>query len=392
LRWKEQPIKLAVSRSLVENFKNTDVLRIVKQSLEKWEKAANIKFEIGLSEAQSVSLNSPDGINLITIAPTPENTTFLGGKISEITAKTKIFFNSKGYITEADIVLNPYLQFSTDGTFGTFDLETTITHEVGHLLGLEHSPSYGALMNPYQPKNGLYSIPQIVFRSLSADDISKARLLYGAPAGVENCCGAVKGRISAKPKKSVAFQVWLEDSDTGKLQAVVLTDRNGKFLIGGIEAGKYRIFAQTLKGKFSAAEELGIISIEKGETLIFNREIQMKKRNFDVDLIGINGQVSKVAVPVNEQKSYLIYVGGSNLAENFKAKMTSDYFRIISETGPFDNFDGTIVSSLGLEIKKDVPEGEYTLVLENEEGERVFLVGAIIVSSRTLTPQNFFIF
>jgi hypothetical protein len=397
LKWKEQPIKLTVSPSLTENFKDVDVLAIVRQSSKKWEKVANVKFEVELSDNQtsnqSVSLNAPDGVNLITIASTPENTVFLEGKINEIAAKTKIFFDSKGNITEADIVLNPYLQFSTDGTFGTFDLEATLTHEIGHILGLTHSSSYSALMNSYQPKNGLYSIPQFFFRTLSADDISKARFLYGPPAGTENCCGVVKGRVFSKGKGAVIFQVWLEDFDTGKLQAVVLTERSGRFLIGGVETGKYRIFAQTFKGKFAAAKQLGVIFVEPGKTSVLNEEIQLKKRSFDADSIGINGQVSKVAIPVNDQRSYLIYVGGKNLIKNVQVKMTSDYFRILSEPSIFDNFDGNLTGLLlGLEVKEGTPEGEYTLVLENEDDEKVFLVGAIVVNSRISTPQNFFVF
>jgi len=393
LRWKNQPIKLSISRSLIESFKDSDILAIVYRSLEKWESAAKVEFELEISDKQSVSLNLGDGVNLITIASTPENIMFLGSKTDQVAAKTKIFFDTKGYITEADIVLNPYVQFSTNGTFGTFDLETILTHEIGHLLGLEHSTSYSALMNPYHPQNGLYSISQISFRELSADDISKIRALYGAPKEIKNCCGTVKGKISSGLKRSVTFQVWLEDFETGRLQAVVLTDRTGNFVISGIETGKYRLFAQTLESNLAASEELGTVFVEPEKISTLSKEIQLRKRNFELDSIGINAQLSKVSVPVNEQKNYLIYVGGKNLSKNLRVKITSNYFRVISETVALENpINGLSTLSFGIEIKEGTPDGEYTVALENEEGERIFLVGAINVNSKVSVPQNLFVF
>ena len=45
-------------------------------------------------------------------------------------------------------------------------------HEIGHTLGLEHSPARSALMSPYYKKMGR-SLP------LSWDDISAVQQLYG---------------------------------------------------------------------------------------------------------------------------------------------------------------------------------------------------------------------
>ena len=164
LRWKGRTIKIDVSSSLTRPNTNikygSDVAGAIQRSIQAWQSAADIQISTEPSDKQSVSPAglAGDTVSLITIAQTPENVLFFSKDSDSASAKTRIFFNRGGYITEADIVLNPFQQFSTDGTFGTFDLESTLTHEIGHLLGLRHSGVFGATMAESFARMGTFGI------------------------------------------------------------------------------------------------------------------------------------------------------------------------------------------------------------------------------------------
>ncbi|KAB1219290.1 Metalloendoproteinase 1 [Morella rubra] len=61
-------------------------------------------------------------------------------------------------------------QWSVRARPGAFDLETVALHEIGHLLGLEHSLVEGAIM--------FSRISSGVKKGLHADDIQGIKVLY----------------------------------------------------------------------------------------------------------------------------------------------------------------------------------------------------------------------
>ena len=400
LHWKKGKIPVALSTSLTLQSPNilpqSDVEGAVRRSLEAWEQVADIKFEIISTDKQTISPsgNYGDGVSLITIAQTTENLLLFGNATDEISAQTRTFYNQKGFISEADIVLNPYQQFSTDGTLGTYDLEATLTHEIGHLLGLEHSPVLGATMQSRQGKNGVYNLSGFASRTLAEDDITGVRALYGAKNAEDNCCGTVVGRITqTKGKATKKYQVWAEDTDSGRVIFGTLTNSDGSFRVEGLEAGSYRFYAQDdSKVDATAAEELGGFEIIKGKTVNIIKKVKAAEKNFSVRYAGFNGQISDLAVPLNNGKSYLIYIGGKNLdAENLKIGSNSPYLTITPGSSTAHDF-GSEVSVISFEIKidADAPTGEYSLFVKSQNGSRHFLVGGLTVEN-FLNPWNSYV-
>lgn len=72
---------------------------------------------------------------------------------------------------EADMAINTNFSWSTNGTAGTFDLETVVLHENGHVAGLGHSEYTEAVMYAYASDG-------FINRTLHFDDIAGLQALY----------------------------------------------------------------------------------------------------------------------------------------------------------------------------------------------------------------------
>src|SRR5260370_40009034 len=113
----------------------------MRRALQHWVDAAKIRFLETSSSAQTISpQKAGDGINLITVSA--DNATVFGS--SDSPGRTRVFYDPTGSsIVEAEIALNPSQPFSSDGTAGTYELETTVPHEIGQQLGPQHSAVVG---------------------------------------------------------------------------------------------------------------------------------------------------------------------------------------------------------------------------------------------------------
>lgn len=388
LRWKPSLITVSVSDSLtVRNSSikyGSDVSGAIRRSLGTWENVADISFRQTDSKMQSVSPagKTGDGVSLITIAQTPENILLFTRGTGDASAKTRVFYDRSGFITEADIVLNPFLQFSTDGTAGTVDLESTLVHEIGHLLGLDHSPVLGSAMFESYGKNGTAG-PGV--HGLGEQDIAAIRALYG-PRDDDSCCGRINGTLALSSGRAGGLFVWAEDAETGRVMAEGPVNTAGQFSLGGLSEGSYRLYVQnTGRGeKAIGTVQLGKIAVEKDEAKTINRRVQFSSLGFDLQYLGINGAISALAAPVEPGRVSLLFLGGKGIDEK-KITIASDsaFISVIPGTTSTQDY-GNGLKVIGVEIRIDdaAQPGEYSIIGESDGGVRRFLVGSLVVGRK----------
>jgi hypothetical protein len=114
--------------------------------------------------------------------------------LSAIALTTVTYVNSSGRILDADIELNDAYHDFTNCDPGSScivitDLKNTLTHELGHVVGLDHplgndAQSVGATMASSAPEGELEK------RDLSQDDIDGLCYLYPLGGETQECYGA----------------------------------------------------------------------------------------------------------------------------------------------------------------------------------------------------------
>lgn len=110
-----------------------------------------------------------------------------------------------GQILDADIYFNPgdsRTTFATPAALSahtaSYDLESVLTHELGHFLGFSHSAIWSAMMYPYAPAPGTFAGMRPTASQLDAplgeDDRTGLRVLYPDVTDTVRV-GAIRGRV-----------------------------------------------------------------------------------------------------------------------------------------------------------------------------------------------------
>jgi hypothetical protein len=185
-----------------------------------------------------------------------------------------------GQILDADIYFSPMdsqVTFATPSALATtptaYDLESLLTHELGHSLGFSHSAVWSAMMYPYAPVPGTFSgmrpTAQQPDAPLADDDRTGLRVLYPDPSDTVNI-GSITGQIfpanplslpAAPPGVTGVFgaHVVAVDSATGGVTGATIAGWScaapgparfdGTYEIGRLPVGhSFTVYAEPLNG------------------------------------------------------------------------------------------------------------------------------------------------
>ena len=169
VRWLKQPIRWRYNHNNLKQLTSTQVLSSIQTALKIWQGPACAKLSFAYDGTTTERWDTQDNKNTIVWSnkiPDPQFDTAL--------ALTLLFYTRDGEMLDADIVLNSTYTWSLNPKPGEFDLTGALTHEFGHLLGMDHTTDKGAAMYA-RARPGICPC-----RSLQLDDVNALCLLYPA--------------------------------------------------------------------------------------------------------------------------------------------------------------------------------------------------------------------
>ncbi len=231
----------------------------IRQSLSVWTSVAGSSLKASslgtLQRASAVAACSPsDGLNSICLNQSDAGFAIgvlaftrvvsadtTGEQLSPASAPS----TSVGQILDADVLLRPgdvNTKFATPSALAAnpnaYDLESILTHELGHSFGFNHSGVWQAMMFPFAPPPGQFTGARPTAQSpdapLSDDDRTGLRVLYPDPTDSVHI-GTISGRVL--PANPLALPV-SPAGVTGVFPAqVVALDNTTGAVIAAVTAG-----------------------------------------------------------------------------------------------------------------------------------------------------------
>jgi Matrixin len=288
-----------------------EIEQVIQQSLSIWSNVAGTTLTASsfapLVRSSTANLCGSDGINSICfdqpdMAFTPGVLAFTRVITADqigILLGSGAPSSQVGQILDADIYFNPsnsLVSFSTPLALAanpkSYDLESLLTHELGHALGFSHSAVWSAMMFPFAPAPGTFTgmrpTTQQPDAPLADDDRTGLRVLYHNPADTQ-FVGSIQGRIVPANTLSLPVSppgvtgifgahVVAIDAVSGAVIAGTLggwscqapgpAQFDGTYQIGALAVNhSYKIYAEPLNGAVGPAEvSNAIVSLCRNST------------------------------------------------------------------------------------------------------------------------------
>ncbi|MDX2033826.1 MAG: matrixin family metalloprotease [Blastocatellia bacterium] len=226
-----------------DNLPFNQVEQAFAQSFQAWEDIPTcaVAFTRGANSSATTTAND-NVLNLFWLesSTTTSDGLNVAGALAVTRLATITSGPATGEIVDGSIVFNgSQYQWTTSGGAGAVDIAEVATHEIGHLIGISHSPIGGTTMFP---RSGVGTTRG---RSLSVDDRIAASVIY--PVGnFLTANGRVTGRVRDGNGNGIfGAHVGVLDAN-GVATTGAITQPDGSYSIAGLPAGNYQIYAEPL--------------------------------------------------------------------------------------------------------------------------------------------------
>jgi hypothetical protein len=219
----------------------------------------------------------------------------------------------------------------------------------------------------------------------------------------------VANSVGGQSQPVFGAHVFAEDPVTGRVIAGGITLHSGDYRIDGLATGVYRVIGQSLAGPVAADEiatghgsyaglvdttppfrthiatkaSAKLISVfaDRATSLGFFVASNPEPRLMP-QLIGLNGELSTVALPLRPGKKVRVFLAGVGIDEIPAGGIssTSPFISIDPESVSEEQFDTPYPAiSFEITVARNAPTGEYSILLQSADGEIAYLVGALTI-------------
>jgi len=369
-------IEMSLDPTSFEGLEPEAVRSAVQIAMSRWNEVdrSALNFSLG-ADKPGADYNQSD--HVIYYDPDNQSGWFAGGSLT--VAVTPIVYNTgDGRIIDIDVLFNGRRwNFDTQPDTTAFDIQDVLTHELGHVAGLDHSPVHGASMWPY------VSPGQWLHRSLTPDDQSGA-VAVARDGGIAQLRGELRRGDSSPIRGGAVGAVRALD---GRLAAVALSNKNGNWVMKAVPPGDYHLYCFPVEGVTSAAELTSNEAVETDFGAAFlggtGSPLQLSLGNGQNLNVGTVTAAADAAVRDNFGHAKVLERGGPTQSVNIYGVNFNNGVGNMFEFSPYITLGG-VTSDDGLfsapvTVSPNCPPGSYDLFIELGNGELECVPGAIEV-------------
>jgi len=325
------------------------------------------------------STTTQDGLNVAGVLAVSRLTSFASGPRT-------------GEIIDASLTYNGnQFQWAVDGRNNAADIAEVTTHEIGHIIGLNHTPNGGATMFP---RSG---VGRIRGRTLETDDQIGVSVVYPAP-GFDSSTGTIRGRVADNNGAPIfGAHVAVVDAN-GIALTGALSQSDGGYSIQGLPPGSYTVYAEptdSVAGAFYSRADLPSffsniaidfqttgdfqVNIGAGATTALDITVTRGAPPFDAWIVYdiVNGAFLNVAtLAVQGQSNLTIGVAGPGLPQSGTPLSVSGPGVTILRTHFRATNSGLPAVMADINISPNAPTGMRNIIV-SAGSQRTIITGAI---------------